>query len=65
MIEYVPIVESPCISLCVMDGATGWCLGCGRTLDEIARWGGTDQADRDAVMAELPARMEQLEGKPF
>lgn len=62
MIEYVPIIESPCIGLCTMDSATGWCLGCGRTLDEIARWGSTDQADRDAVIAELPARMEVLEG---
>lgn len=60
MIEYVPIVESPCINICVMDEATGWCIGCGRTLDEIARWGSTNQADRDAVMAELPARMEKL-----
>lgn len=60
MIEYVPIVESPCISLCVMDAGTGWCIGCGRTLDEIARWGETDQADRDAVMETLPARMERL-----
>ncbi|MDF2384622.1 DUF1289 domain-containing protein [Nostoc ellipsosporum NOK] len=63
MIEYVPIVESPCVSICVMDAATGWCIGCGRTLAEIAGWGETDQADRDAVMAELPARMERLEGK--
>ncbi|MEP9357899.1 DUF1289 domain-containing protein [Sphingomonas sp. KR3-1] len=63
MIEYVPVIESPCMSLCVMDEASGWCLGCGRTLDEIARWGQTDQADRDAVMAALPARMERLEGK--
>jgi predicted Fe-S protein YdhL (DUF1289 family) len=64
MIEYVPIVESPCVSLCVMDAATGWCLGCGRTLGEITRWGETDQADRDAVMEKLPARMERL-GRPL
>jgi len=60
MIEYVPIIESPCVSICVMDEATGWCIGCGRTLDEIARWGETGQADRDAVTAQLPARMEKL-----
>lgn len=65
MIEYVPIMESPCVSICAMDGSTGWCIGCGRTLDEIGRWGETDQADRDAVTAELPARMERLEGKAF
>lgn len=61
MIEYVPILESPCIGLCTMDGRTGWCLGCGRTIDEIARWGSTDQADRDTVTAELPERMEALQ----
>lgn len=65
MIEYVPIVQSPCISVCVMDAETGWCLGCARTIDEIGRWGETDQADRDAVMETLPARMEALEGKAF
>jgi predicted Fe-S protein YdhL (DUF1289 family) len=63
VIEYVPIVESPCISVCVMDAGTGWCIGCGRTLDEIGRWGETGQADRDTVMEKLPARMKQLEGK--
>lgn len=60
MIEYVPIIESPCISVCMMDAESGWCIGCGRTLDEIGRWGETDQADRDAVTETLPARMAQL-----
>jgi predicted Fe-S protein YdhL (DUF1289 family) len=44
-----------------MDDATGWCIGCGRTLDEIARWGGTSDADRDAVMAALPERLTTIE----
>ena len=60
-IEYVPVIESPCVDICVMDGATGWCLGCGRTIDEIAGWGERDAAARAAIMAELPARMTQLE----
>jgi len=29
---------SPCISICRIDLDTGWCLGCKRTLDEIAEW---------------------------
>ena len=57
-----PAIESPCTSVCVIDGATDWCIGCGRTLDEIVRWGSTDAADRSAVMAQLPARMERLAG---
>lgn len=29
-------VASPCISVCKMDDARGLCLGCMRTIDEIA-----------------------------
>jgi predicted Fe-S protein YdhL (DUF1289 family) len=61
-IEYVPVVESPCVDICVMDPATGWCLGCGRTIGEIAGWGESGAEARTAVMAELPARMAELEG---
>ena len=59
-IEYVPVVESPCIDICVMDGATSWCLGCGRTIDEIAKWSECGAEARATIMAELPARMDQL-----
>jgi hypothetical protein len=62
MFELVPIIPSPCIDVCRMDDATDWCEGCGRTLDEIARWGSTDAADRDAVMAQLPARLAAMKG---
>jgi predicted Fe-S protein YdhL (DUF1289 family) len=39
-----------------MDPRRGLCLGCGRTLDEIARWAQMSDADRERVMAELPLR---------
>lgn len=54
-------IASPCTGICRMDAATGWCIGCGRTLDEIARWGATTPADREAVMAALAERMKALE----
>jgi predicted Fe-S protein YdhL (DUF1289 family) len=49
---------SPCVSICVMDPATGWCEGCFRTLPEIAAWGGLSSAERCAVLALLPARRQ-------
>ena len=52
---------SPCIKVCQMDPARGVCIGCCRTLDEVARWGGMTDAERDAVMAELPARRKELD----
>ena len=49
-------VNSPCISVCVVHAGSGLCTGCKRTLDEIARWKGMDDAERDAIMAQLGAR---------
>lgn len=51
-------VHSPCINVCRMDAATGWCEGCLRTLDEIAAWGGLGDEHKRAVIAALPARRE-------
>lgn len=42
-------VASPCISVCRMDEASGLCVGCLRTLDEIVAWGVLDDAGKRAV----------------
>jgi predicted Fe-S protein YdhL (DUF1289 family) len=49
-------VSTPCIKVCAVSGQTGLCMGCGRTLAEIAGWGAMDEAQRKAVIAELPSR---------
>jgi len=49
-------VNTPCIKVCQMDPVRGVCIGCRRTLDEIARWGSMSDAERKAVMDALPAR---------
>jgi predicted Fe-S protein YdhL (DUF1289 family) len=53
-------VESPCIKLCVVDPATRHCLGCFRTIDEIAGWSAMTPEARRTVMAELPDRAARL-----
>ena len=49
-------MKSPCVKVCQMDPGRGLCLGCRRTLDEIARWGAMSDQEREHVMAELPRR---------
>jgi predicted Fe-S protein YdhL (DUF1289 family) len=49
-------IETPCVKLCTLDAQTGHCLGCGRTLEEIARWTLISASERAEVMAALPAR---------
>ena len=51
--------ETPCIAVCMMDPKTNLCLGCGRTLPEIARWHRMERAERLAVMDTLPVRMAE------
>ena len=49
-------MNTPCIKICQMEPRLGLCLGCKRTLDEIARWGAMSDAERERVLAELPRR---------
>jgi len=49
-------VPSPCVSVCRMDDATGLCVGCLRTLDEIAVWGMLDDEARRDVWVAIDAR---------
>lgn len=49
-------VPSPCVNICRMDETSGLCVGCQRTLDEIARWSTMHEDDKRAVWAHLAER---------
>ncbi len=51
------MIESPCVNICTLDARSGLCLGCGRSIDEISRWGSMDAAERARIMDELPSRL--------
>jgi predicted Fe-S protein YdhL (DUF1289 family) len=50
-------VPSPCINVCRIDRRNGWCEGCRRTVDEITRWPLASDAERLAILDELPKRV--------
>lgn len=54
MAENIP---SPCLSVCRMDAAGTLCLGCYRTLDEIAQWSRADDATKRQVWAAIAQRL--------
>jgi predicted Fe-S protein YdhL (DUF1289 family) len=54
-------IVTPCVKVCVVDGASSLCLGCFRTLSEIGGWSGLTDAERAAIMADLPARRSRIE----
>jgi predicted Fe-S protein YdhL (DUF1289 family) len=49
-------IATPCIRVCVVDGASGLCVGCLRSLSEIAAWTSLTDDERGRIMGELPAR---------
>jgi uncharacterized protein len=49
---------SPCINICALD-AHGTCLGCYRTITEIARWGDMNPAEKRAVLQLTTGRCRQ------
>jgi uncharacterized protein len=53
-------VESPCVNICQMDPATGYCLGCLRSIDEIAGWMDLSNERKRAIVAQLEERKKVL-----
>ena len=55
-----PDIETPCVRICVVDPETGFCIGCGRTRDEIGAWLGMEPKERRSIMDALPERVATL-----
>ncbi|MGA1803470.1 DUF1289 domain-containing protein [Rhizobium sp. HT1-10] len=53
-------MQSPCVLICRIDADSDLCLGCGRTLTEIAGWSQYDDGERSEIMTRLPARLAEL-----
>jgi predicted Fe-S protein YdhL (DUF1289 family) len=50
---------SPCIRVCRLD-SRDVCVGCGRTLDEIARWSQLKVDEQRAISAIAALRRQQM-----
>ena len=49
-------VMSPCKSICIMDAKSNLCIGCKRSIDEIARWPMMTDDERRTIVDSLKAR---------
>jgi uncharacterized protein len=55
-------VNTPCNRVCALHPVSGLCMGCGRSVAEIAGWIGFDDKERLAIMARLPMRLAAMAG---
>ena len=60
MASIATAIESPCTEVCVVHPTLQLCIGCGRSLDEIANWINFDGAERARLMAQLPSRLAAM-----
>ncbi len=53
-------IESPCVRVCVVHPEARICIGCHRSIEEIARWSKMSAEERREIMAKLPERAKRL-----
>lgn len=54
-------IATPCVMVCTVDGASGLCLGCFRTLSEISTWSRMSDEERAKIMSELNGRRGKID----
>jgi hypothetical protein len=57
-------IASPCINVCRIDKRLAWCVGCYRTIGEIADWSAMSNPQKQAVRDALRARRVQARTQP-
>lgn len=55
-------ISSPCVRNCCLDDKD-ICLGCGRTVKEVVRWGGADDKEKLQILNASKKRMQEREKK--
>jgi predicted Fe-S protein YdhL (DUF1289 family) len=53
-------IEPPCNRVCTLHPVSLLCVGCGRSLEEIAAWIVLDKKERARIMAQLPSRLKAM-----
>ncbi len=53
-------VASPCVNICRMDADNAICVGCYRTLDEIAQWSRASSDAKRAILAAVERRRAEI-----
>jgi len=52
-------ISSPCVGVCQYNNEE-ICSGCFRTVEEISQWTTISDSEREKIMSQLDARMEEL-----
>lgn len=56
------MIASPCVNICRMDERSGLCIGCLRTLGEIAAWSSASDDAKRRILEAIAERRQALPG---
>ena len=51
---------SPCVGICTINDTTQWCVGCGRTSDDVTDWSSLDDNAKRDIWRQLPGRLAAM-----
>ena len=57
------IMCSPCIRVCSFNSERGYCMGCGRTIEEIEDWSVLTEEEKEVVILRSLDRINEKEPK--
>ena len=60
MTDRTPPIPSPCVKVCAIDPDDRVCMGCYRSLEEIAAWPRLSELEKVALNATLEERRAKL-----
>jgi len=50
------MLESPCKDICTTDPESGLCVGCGRSIEEIANWNSYTDIKKKEILVNIESR---------
>lgn len=52
--------DSPCIAICSTSQGDDICKGCGRTFDEVTRWVGMSDTEKELIWSRIETQADSL-----
>ena len=59
------MIKSPCNNICKMDLKKNFCIGCGRSIDQITNWSFYSQKERNKIMENIKKEFKNITIKKY
>ena len=50
-------ITSPCVGICSINKNNDFCIGCGRTIDQISKWSNFNETEKKKIILQIKNRI--------